>query len=359
MESLGLNLFSELYHGRRVLLTGHTGFKGSWLALWLKMLGAKVTGLSLAPGSSPNHWDLLQMGMQSHFLDIRDVSAIKDTIKAVQPEIMFHLAAQSLVRGSYNDPLRTWETNVMGTANLLEICREVPELKAIVIVTSDKCYENRERLKGYSENDPLGGYDPYSASKAGAELVAASYRNSFYSEPNMPLLATARAGNVIGGGDWSENRLIPDLVRAIENKEILEIRSPDSIRPWQHVLESLSGYLMLGQKLLEGQSEFASAWNFGPDQKANFTVSQVLNGLSEYWTDVSWGVTKASQPHETGLLFLDSSKANNTLRWKPVLNFKETLMMTADWYKEYQKTGSVISLQQLVQYSEKLAAISE
>jgi CDP-glucose 4,6-dehydratase len=359
MESLGLNLFSDLYRGKRVLLTGHTGFKGSWLALWLKMLGAEVTGLSLEPDSAPNHWDLLQLDMQNYFLDIRDKSAIDEAIKSIQPEIVFHLAAQSLVRRSYNDPVLTWETNVMGTANLLEACREAPALKAIVIITSDKCYKNHEGLRGYCEIDSLGGHDPYSASKAGAELVAASFRRSFYSERNTPLLATARAGNVIGGGDWSEDRLIPDLVRAIEKKETLEIRSPLAIRPWQHVLESLSGYLMLGKKLLEGQNEYASAWNFGPEQNANLTVSQVLTGLSEIWTDISWGVTKTSQPHEAGLLFLDSSKANNILEWKPILDFKQTLKMTADWYKEYQKTGNAISSQQLLQYSEQLISVTK
>lgn len=354
MEGLGINPFSDIYRNRRVLLTGHTGFKGSWLSLWLKMLDADVTGIALAPETAPSHWDLLALDMPGRLLDIRDISALRKAMEAAQPEIIFHLAAQSLVRRSYNDPLLTWGTNVMGTANLLDICRDLPGIKAIVAITSDKCYENREQTRGYREDDTLGGHDPYSASKAAAELVASSYRHAFYSGDGAPLLATARAGNVVGGGDWSEDRLIPDLVRAVTAGKILEIRYPHATRPWQHVLESLSGYLLLGRRLLEGRREFAGAWNFGPDHQGNLTVTQVLNELREYWPELTWKTAGTTQPHEAGLLYLDASKARSLLGWKPVLDFRQTMRMTADWYREYLATGTAISRQQLQEYSERL-----
>ncbi|MGH8555996.1 MAG: CDP-glucose 4,6-dehydratase, partial [Methylococcales bacterium] len=283
LESLAVNLFGDCYRGRRVLLTGHTGFKGSWLALWLRHLGAEVTGLALAPATTPNHWDMLGLDISEHRIDIRDAGAMQRAALEARPNIVFHLAAQPLVRRSYRDPLETWSTNVMGTANLLEACRKISGLQTIVAVTTDKCYLNQEWPWGYRETDPLGGHDPYSASKAGAELVAASYRASFFHGENTPLLATARAGNVIGGGDWLEDRLVPDLIRALTKNETLEIRSPGATRPWQHVLDSLSGYLLLGQKLLECRQDFAEAWNFGPDPESNRTVAEVLAGLSKHW----------------------------------------------------------------------------
>lgn len=354
METLEVSFAA--YQGRRVLLTGHTGFKGSWLALWLKELGAQVTGVSLAPEGTPNHWDLLRLDLPSRIQDLREPAALRALVQAARPEIVFHLAAQSLVRRSYADPLGTWGTNVMGTANLLEACRGVGALKAIVVVTTDKCYENRERTRGYKESDRLGGHDAYSASKAGSELVAASYRKAFFHEAASPLLATARAGNVIGGGDWSEDRLIPDLVRALEVGKGLEIRSPRATRPWLHVLEPLAGYLMLGQRLLEGDRRAAQAWNFGPDGKGALTVEAVLAGMRKHWPRLRWSVSKSRQPHEATLLGLDSSKARKQLGWKPVWNAREAIAATADWYRAFMDQGKVISREQLGEYAKRLAA---
>lgn len=342
--------FGGIYHNRRVLLTGHTGFKGSWFTLWLQNMGAKVTGVSLPPDTTPSHWNLLNLDINEHQIDIRDLKALEQVFVETRPEIVFHFAAQSLVQRSYSEPLTTWSTNVMGTANLLDICRRTSGVEAIVIVTSDKCYENREWIWGYRENDPLGGYDAYSASKAGAELVAASYRSAFFGLPDSPLLATVRAGNVIGGGDWSEDRLIPDLVRAVAAGTPLEIRSPGATRPWQHVLESLCGYLLLGQKLLKGKQEFAEAWNFGPGGEGNRSVRDVLAGLSQHWPAFSWQPTNQPQQHEAALLQLDSSKARQNLGWYPVWNFDQTLCVTADWYKKYLETGVVSSQDQIKQY---------
>jgi CDP-glucose 4,6-dehydratase len=345
-----MTAFEGVFAGRKVLLTGHTGFKGSWLALWLQQLGAEVVGLSLAPSTEPSHWQLLDLNMQEYVQDIRDYAAVQKIVDRVQPHIVFHLAAQPLVRRSYVDPLTTWSTNVQGTAHVLEACRHAASVKAIVAVTTDKCYENQEWLWGYRENDRLGGHDPYSASKAGAELVAASYRQSYFSKEGSPLLATARAGNVIGGGDWSEDRLIPDMVRASASGQSVEIRSPNATRPWQHVLESLSGYLLLGQRLLERQPGFAEAWNFGPDESGNQTVSTVLSKLNQNWSGLRWHVTGTPQPHEAGLLQLDSTKARTLLEWTPVWGLDEGLKRTADWYRRYLENGEVYSRQQLADY---------
>lgn len=347
MESLAMMHFSQIYEGKRVLITGHTGFKGSWLALWLQTLGAEVTGISLAPTSTPNHWDLLRLDMSSFYLDIRDSAALQKALYKTKPEMIFHLAAQPLVRQSYRNPLETWSTNVMGTANLLDACRSLSELRAVVVVTTDKVYKNCEWEWGYRENDRLGGHDPYSASKAASELVVDSYRKSFF-DKGMPLLATARAGNVIGGGDWSEDRLIPDLVRAIQQKTILSIRSPLATRPWQHVLECLSGYLLLGQKLLEGKGIFADGWNFGPKLEDNRTVSGVLCILQKYWPDLAWEeVRRDFQPHEANLLYLDSAKAKSHLDWRSVWSLEEALSATAEWYRDYINRNKVISSRQL------------
>ena len=342
--------FSGKFQGCKILLTGHTGFKGSWLALWLQQLGAEVIGLALPPETHPSHWDLLKLDIEEHHVDIRDYAAVQAVISKVQPNIIFHLAAQALVRRSYADPLATWSTNVQGTAHVLEASRHVPSVRAIVVVTTDKCYENQEWLWGYRENDRLGGHDPYSASKAGAELVAASYRKSYFSSQDSLQLATARAGNVIGGGDWSEDRLIPDLVRASTRGESVEIRSPHATRPWQHVLESLSGYLLLGQRLLERRAGFAEAWNFGPDESGNQTVSAVLSRLTQSWGELRWHLASASQPHEAGLLQLDSTKARTLLPWTPVWGLDEGLKQTAHWYRAHRETGEVISRQQLAAY---------
>ncbi len=345
-----MNLFADIYRGKRVLITGHTGFKGSWLALWLHELGAEVTGIALAPESQPSHWDLLNLPICNYKLDIRDIRAVQQTFKSVQPEMVFHLAAQPLVRRSYRDPIETWSTNVMGTVNVLEASRQTPSVHTIVVITTDKCYENKEWPWGYRENDGLGGHDPYSASKAGSELVAASYRSAFFKTKAAPLLATARAGNVIGGGDWSEDRLIPDLIRAIETNQSLEIRSPISTRPWQHVLESLSGYLLLGQRLLEGDETFAEAWNFGPEPEGNRTVAEVLGKLNQHWGSIRWHITDKPQPHEASLLYLDSSKAHSKLHWQPVWSIDTTLAKTADWYQTWLEDKQTISHQQLTDY---------
>lgn len=345
-----MTLFGDLYRNRRVLVTGHTGFKGSWLALWLESLGAKLAGIALPPETQPNHWGLLKLEVEDHAQDIRDAAALKRLLRAIQPEIIFHLAAQPLVRRSYRDPIGTWGTNVMGTAHLLDACREIQNLKAIVVITSDKCYENHEWIWGYRENDRLGGHDPYSASKAASELVTASYRKSFFHGDQTPLLATARAGNVVGGGDWSDDRLIPDLVRAIASGQSLEVRSPGATRPWQHVLESLYGYLLLGERLLSGSTEHADAFNFGPDPQGNRTVADVLERLQSHWSELHWHTTASPQPHEAGLLQLDSTKARQKLRWQPGWTLDQTLEMTAAWYRAYIESGRVISREQLAAY---------
>lgn len=350
LESLALSQFGGAYEGRRVVVTGHTGFKGSWLSMWLTEIGAKVSGIALSPETSPNHWDLLGLDVADHRVDIRDAERVRAIIEDAAPELVFHLAAQPLVRRSYRDPLETWSTNVIGTANVLEACRKTEGVQAIVVVTSDKCYENKEWPWGYRETDSLGGHDPYSASKAATEIVAASYRNSFFSAPSAPKLATARAGNVIGGGDWSEDRLIPDLVRAQARNKPLKVRFPESTRPWQHVLESASAYLVLGQHLLQGGADYAEAWNFGPDLQSNSTVAAVLDNMRLDWPDLDWVHVPQSHPHEAAQLSLDTAKARTKLGWKPVWNFRETLQHTANWYREFHAAGIVSSKLQLASY---------
>lgn len=344
------SVFGNAYHGRRVLLTGHTGFKGSWLALWLRKLGAEVTGLALPPEGEPNHWDLLKLGMPDHRQDMRDADAVRRVVAGAKPEIVFHLAAQSLVRRSYGKPLDTWSSNVMGTANLLDACRDVTGLGCIVVVTSDKCYENKESAQGYRESDRLGGHDPYSASKAATELVASSYRDAFFAQG--PLLATARAGNVIGGGDWSQDRLIPDIARAHEAGQPLEVRFPKAVRPWQHVLESLHGYLLLGEQLWNGKREFARPWNFGPAPQDMVTVESILQYFAQAWPGFAWHSSAAQQPHETGMLTLDSTQAQDGLGWHSVWQLEEALQATAGWYDAYYRNRQVESERQLARFME-------
>lgn len=351
MEMLELDAFGAAYRGRRVLVTGHTGFKGSWLCLWLTAMGAEVSGLALDPPSEPNHWDLLGLPVSDHRTDIRDEVAVRAVLAETRPEVVFHLAAQPLVRRSYREPVATWSTNVMGTAHMLEAVRHTPGVRAVVVVTTDKCYQNREWPWAYRERDRLGGHDPYSASKAGAELVAASYRTAFVDESPSPLIATARGGNVIGGGDWSEDRLIPDLVRAVIAGEPLIIRSPSATRPWQHVLDCLSGYLMVGQRLLEGDGQCAEAWNFGPDQHGIRTVEQMLEDLSRDWPRLAWKVVTYPQPHEAALLRLDSSKAEMFLGWRPTWNYEQAIHHTARWYQEWLENGKVTSAEELAIYT--------
>jgi CDP-glucose 4,6-dehydratase len=351
VESLGLKDFAGIYAGKRVLITGHTGFKGSWLALWMKHLGAEVAGMSLPPETSPNHWDMLALDINEYLQDIRDADSTTAVIRDVNPDLVFHLAAQSLVRRSYRDPLSTWSTNVMGTVNILEACRLTSSVQAIVVVTTDKCYENLERDTGYRETDRLGGHDPYSASKASTELVAASYRKSFFANAGLPLLATARAGNVIGGGDWSEDRLIPDIARAVIDGIPIVIRSPKATRPWQHVLEPLSGYLMLGQKLLERNPDFADAWNFGPDDSGNQPVETVLKLMQKNWSELNWEIDKSPQPHEAKLLHLNSAMAREKLSWLPIWDLDQCLSATADWYRCYLEEKTIITGRQLLEYT--------
>jgi CDP-glucose 4,6-dehydratase len=350
----GLEMNPSFWHKKRVFLTGHTGFKGSWLSLWLQSMGADVHGLALPPPTVPALFDEAQvgLGMVSTIGDIREYSTVDSMMRLTRPEIIFHLAAQPLVRYSYQAPVETYSTNVMGTANVLEACRQTRSVRAILAVTTDKCYENQEWAWGYRETDRLGGHDPYSASKASSELVAASYRRAFFHSEGGPLLATARAGNVIGGGDWSEDRLIPDLARAIDTQQSLEIRSPNSTRPWQHVLESLCGYLMLGQKLMQGDREFEGAWNFGPERNGNRTVAEVLHKLRAHWPAMKWHLSQGLHPHEARLLYLDSAKAHTHLGWQPVWNLDTTLEKTADWYRAFQSSQTTISTQQLTQYVE-------
>lgn len=323
--------------GKRVFLTGHTGFKGSWMTCWLLQCGCHVTGYSLPAETNPNLFTITQLQDQltgHHLNDIRDAKSLGDAMLKAEPEVVIHFAAQPLVRRSYDEPEETWSTNVMGTVNLMEAIRNCPTIKAVLVITTDKCYENREWVWGYREDDPLGGHDPYSASKAGAELVVQSYRKSYFSNRG-PLVASARAGNVIGGGDWSEDRLIPDAVRAIEEGKTLMIRSPNATRPWQHVLDCLYGYLLLVAELLEGKSEFASAFNFGPAVGDNLPVEQMLSKLQVYWPELSWQIDQDAislAPHEANYLYLDSSLSRQKLKWLPHWQLEDALEKTASWY---------------------------
>lgn len=348
LEGVALSLFGGQFRGRRVLLTGHTGFKGSWMALWLQHLGAEVTGIALPPATEPSHWAMTAPPLRSLLIDVRDASAVAAAVHAHRPEIVFHLAAQALVRPSYLQPLETWSTNVMGTAHVLEACRQTPGVRAIVVVTSDKCYDNPETGQAFAETDPLGGHDPYSASKAATELVAASYRRSFFA--SGPLLATARAGNVIGGGDWAADRLLPDLVRGLQSGQPAVIRRPEATRPWQHVLESVSGYLLLGQRLLAGDAAVAGAWNFGPGPEGNVTVGDMLEGLRRHWPGLAWRVDRDESRHEARLLQLDTGKARQKLAWRPVWNLDRTQAATAEWYSHYLAQGEALSQRQLQGY---------
>jgi len=326
---------SAFWAGRRVLVTGHTGFKGGWLSLWLKHMGADVTGYALAPPTNPSLFECagVALGMQSVLGDVRDTAALRDAMQTARPQVVLHLAAQSLVRRSYRDPVETYATNVMGTVNLLEAVRACPDVKAVVVVTSDKCYENREWVWGYRENEAMGGYDPYSSSKGCAELVTAAWRRSFLAEAGIGV-ATVRAGNVIGGGDWAEDRLIPDILRAFDAGEPVAIRSPQATRPWQHVLEPLAGYLRLAEKLCGDPAGYAGAWNFGPKEDDVRPVLWIVERLAARWgAGAAWRADDAQQPHEAGCLTLDSAKARSRLRWQPQLRLEQALDWIVDWHK--------------------------
>ncbi len=343
-------MFGNIYRNRKVLITGHTGFKGSWLALWLMRLGAEITGYALPPPTQPSHFSLLDLDVKSVIGDVRDRDNLRQVFRTRQPEVVFHLAAQALVRASYDDPCETFSSNVMGTVNVLEAARECGTVRAIINVTSDKCYDNREWVWGYRENDPLGGYDPYSASKGCAELVTNSWRDSFfnpvdYGRTHETLLASVRAGNVIGGGDWAADRLIPDILRAADKNEKVKIRNPLATRPWQHVLEPLSGYLLLGQKLLEGGKEFAEAWNFGPADALSVSVGEIAEQVKKIWPIIDFEISEATdQPHEAGKLHLDCTKARTLLKWSPAWDGKTAIDHTVQWYRAFYESGTIKSL---------------
>lgn len=343
-------MFGDIYRNKKVLITGHTGFKGSWLVLWLTRLGAEITGYALSPPTQPSHFALLDLDVESIIGDIRDRDNLRQVFRKQQPEIVFHLAAQAIVRRSYDDPAATFSSNVMGTVNVLEAARECKAVRAIVNVTSDKCYDNREWVWGYRENDPLGGYDPYSASKGCAELVTNSWRDSFfnpadYGRTHETLLASARAGNVIGGGDWASDRLLPDIMRAVSNNSKVKIRNPEATRPWQHALEPLSGYLLLGRKLLEGRKEFAEAWNFGPSAAFHMTVGEIAEQVKRIWPKTDFEIGESTdQPHEAGKLHLDCSKARSLLKWSPAWDGKTALEKTVEWYRTFFESGAVNSM---------------
>lgn len=354
----------DIYRGKRVFLTGHTGFKGSWLALWLRNLGADVTGYALAAPSEPSHFDLLvksgELKVKSVIGDIRDLESLQRAMTEADPDIVIHLAAQPIVLRSYRDPIETYDTNVMGTLKVFEAARKVSmqsgsRLRAILNITSDKCYENRETLVGYKETDPMGGYDPYSSSKGCAELLFASYQRSYFSlekydRDHRVLMASLRAGNVIGGGDWAADRLIPDLIRATAKGEVAEIRNPTAVRPWQHVLEPLSGYLLVGARLLAGETTTAQGYNFGPGDESCVTVGELLTEIQKRWNGIRVKMGGTGAVHEAHFLRLDSAKARRELNWKPVLNFSDTLQWTADWYRTHQETGKLKTSDQIGAY---------
>jgi len=353
------NLFDGFYKGRKVFITGHTGFKGSWLSILLSRLGADIYGYSLDPPTKPSLYELAGVDslLSSTIGDIRDYGLLLNTLKEVKPEVIIHMAAQPLVKESYRNPRETYEINVMGTVNLLDAVRQIHGVRAILNVTSDKCYENKEWHWGYRENEPIGGHDPYSNSKGCSELVTSSFRNSFYNPKNYSnhgvALATGRAGNVLGGGDWAEDRLVPDFIRAIMRGEKLKIRSPYAIRPWQHVLEPLWGYLLLCERLCSRGPDFADAWNFGADDKDSKNVEWITHRICELWgNNAAYEIDKAPQPHEASYLKLDCSKAKTFLGWYPRWNIETTLNMLVKWYKGYQSNTDLrlICLNQIEQY---------
>ena len=349
----------DFYSGKKILITGHTGFKGSWMCFLLNKMEADIYGYALEPPTKPSLYKLISIGKicESTIADIRNYEKLKQKIESIKPEIVIHMAAQSLVRESYNNPKETYEVNVIGTVNLFEAIRHVKGIKAIVNVTSDKCYQNRDWHWGYRENEPMGGYDPYSNSKGCSELVTSSYRYSFFNPKEYSkhglALASARAGNVIGGGDWAANRLIPDFIRAVLRKEKIRIRCPFSIRPWQHVFEPLTGYMMLAKKLYEEGTKYANAWNFGPDASDERNVKWIIEFLCRIWGNgASYEIDEHPQPYEVSYLKLDCSKAKAELQWVPRWNIETALEMVVNWTKAFQneKDLEAISNQQIEVY---------
>lgn len=343
MENLGIDSLLNLYRGKKVLLTGHTGFKGSWLAIWLEKLGADVVGVALDPKTEIDNFNLTNIGtlIKDIRLDIRDKDSLIDVFLREKPNMVFHLAAQPLVLESYENPIETFETNTQGTTNILEAIRHTDSVEVALMITTDKVYHNEEWVWPYKENDRLGGYDPYSASKGASEIIIASYRNSFFNSSNYEnhrkSIASVRAGNVIGGGDWSKNRIIPDCIKSIEKNIDIEVRSPKSVRPWQHVLEPLFGYIMLGAKMFKDPMKYSDSWNFGPEVDNVVTVERLVSSLIEKYGSGNWlDKSDKTAPHEAKLLALDINKAKYHLNWNPALNIDETIDFTVHWYKNYK-----------------------
>ncbi len=350
---------ASFYRGRRVLVTGHTGLKGSWMALWLRKMGATPIGLALPPVSPLSMFSAAELASSDdHFCDVRNLAALRKVFDETKPEIVFHLAAQAIVGIAYRDPIATLETNIMGSANILECVRSQPGVRAAVMITSDKCYENVEQVWGYREHDRLGGTDPYSASKAGAEVAISAFTHSYFGQDGSPNVASVRAGNVVGGGDWSELRLIPDCIRSLRAKAPITLRSPQATRPWQFVLEPLAGYLLLGKRLLEEGKGFQGAWNFGPAVDNTNTVERGAQAVIDAWGEGSIERVPTTPFHESMLLQLDCTKARRYLGWRSVLDFDETMRLTAEWYKHQHATrdGSMreYSLNQLGAFEERL-----
>lgn len=339
------------WKGKKVLITGHTGFKGTWISLWLNKLGAKVYGYALDPMTNPSMFNILDMpSIIDHQIgDVCDLEKFKSRINDIKPDIIIHMAAQPLVRYSYEYPVETYKTNVMGTVNLLEAVRNSPSVKAVVNVTTDKCYENKEWVWGYREDEPMGGFDPYSNSKGCSELLTSAFRNSYFNpvevEKHGKAIATARAGNVIGGGDWALDRLIPDIIESFSERKLVNIRNPKAIRPWQHVLEPLSGYLMLAENLWNNPTDFASAWNFGPNDDDVKSVEYIVDYLAQSWGDnCQWKIDGFKHPHEAGLLKLDISKAKTYLNWRPNWYLEKTIDSIVEWHKSYLNKEDMITV---------------
>lgn len=353
-------MYNNIYRNKKVFITGHTGFKGSWLSIWLQTLGAKVCGYSLKPNTNPSMYrelDIENKIEKSIIGNILDYEKLEDSINDFQPEIIFHLAAQPIVRLSYKEPKLTYETNVIGTLNVLEVARKCKSVKAFVNVTTDKCYENKEIVRGYKEDEPMGGYDMYSSSKGCVEIMSSSYRRSFLQEEDSMSMATARAGNVIGGGDWAEDRLIPDCIRYINQNKAIEIRNPIAVRPWQHVLEPLSGYLLLGQKLLETGKDYAEGFNFGPNEESVLKVSEVVQKIIDNYNKGEVIIHKKDNLHEANLLMLNIEKSKTVLNWTPTYTANEAIKETVEWYKHFYAKDTDMyqyTIQQIKNYSSKM-----
>jgi len=352
------DLFEGVYNGRTVFLTGHTGFVGSWMSIWLGVLGARVVGYSIDPPSDPNLFEVASLEDRVVHIhgDVRNLETLRDAMASCHPDLVFHLAAQSLVLPGYGDPVETYSTNVMGTVNFLEVVRTCPSIKACQVITTDKCYENRETGQAYRETDPLGGHDPYSSSKACAELVTSAYRSSFFADSLS--IATVRAGNIVGGGDWGAERLIPDCIRALQKDETIFLRNPDAVRPWQFVLDPLAGYLHLGARMLNDPADFSGPWNFGPGGSGSLTVSQVVERLLEAWGSGTWEQQeRTGQLHEAKRLNLDISKAAEKLNWRPVYSVQRAIDETVLWYRQHYREEGVDAygscLEQIESYVEE------